>query len=386
MTADTGEHQPGNRQTQPEARPDQAALGLFLGAPPLHGKLSGSSILDGLPDAPLTLPPASGPTSQLPSPSSDVVMTEADAHVESPGQALQHDLQEHEVFLAQPATLRPQPAPQPAPQLTPIAAQASPSHGVASSELFMTEADLLVDNTRPNQASVSAIPSQPPEPSTSTHPSRDPDQGSHDSRDGIGEEAAPQVAPEAVHSQPAYQSSGASLAARAAQRQRAAAAAKPAAAPGRRAAAAPTPVPAPAPAAAPVVVLVAKPLRNMFTKDESYRTKPDAAKVPHETKIGALYALYCLYETQPGRVPVYLPMELLHQLLEVVKEAHAMPQCDVLQVVRQLMIKKAFVVGAVRRPPRGSAADEASLQPPNRCAIHILDFCLGRCVKQQVSA
>ena len=92
----------------------------------------------------------------------------------------------------------------------------------------------------------------------------------------------------------------------------------------------------------------------------------DPARVPLETKVGSLFALYCLFESQPGKVPIYLPLELLLQLPPLLKEAQEKSLHDVGQVMQQLMTKNAFVVGAVRRPVRGSKAAEAAAQPPCR--------------------
>ena len=92
----------------------------------------------------------------------------------------------------------------------------------------------------------------------------------------------------------------------------------------------------------------------------------DPSGVPFETKIGSLFALYCLFEAQPGKVPIYLPLELLLQLLRVLRDAQEKAMHDVAQVMLQLMKSNAFVVGAVRRPVRGSKAAEAAAQPPCR--------------------
>lgn len=92
----------------------------------------------------------------------------------------------------------------------------------------------------------------------------------------------------------------------------------------------------------------------------------DPAGVPLEIKVGSLFALYCLFESQPGKVPIYLPLELLLQLPPLLKVAQEKSLHDVGQVMQQLMTKNAFVVGAVRRPVRGSKAAEAAAQPPCR--------------------
>lgn len=92
----------------------------------------------------------------------------------------------------------------------------------------------------------------------------------------------------------------------------------------------------------------------------------DPSGVPFETKIGSLFALYCLFKAQPGKVPIYLPLELLLQLLHMLKEAQEKSVHDAAQVMLQLMKQNAFVVGAVRRPVRGSKAAEAAAQPPCR--------------------
>ena len=281
-----------------------------------NGSVGGTSMLYALPDVPVQSHPSSGPEGQHPPPSADIFMTVADLQLDSPGQKV------------------------------PLA-QVNPQIRHPSPNLFLKEADFLVDSTP--DVSQSAMLDQPPplteSANTSKHAASESD--GHALSESVGHAAS-----ESAPACPMYQSSGASLAARSAQRQ--------------RSGSAPTPVlsAAPAPPSAPEPA--PEPLRNMFTKDTSHRPKPNPAMVPLETKIGTLYAIFCLHETQPGRVPVYLPLELLCQLLDVVKEAHATPRCDAVQVVTQLMYKKAFVIGAVRRPPRGSSADEASLQPPNR--------------------
>ena len=48
------------------------------------------------------------------------------------------------------------------------------------------------------------------------------------------------------------------------------------------------------------------------------------------------------------------------------REAQERAVHEVGAVMQQLMKKNAIVVGAVRRPVRGSAAAEAALQPPNK--------------------
>lgn len=115
----------------------------------------------------------------------------------------------------------------------------------------------------------------------------------------------------------------------------------------------------------------AEPCRDMYSQNTSHQARPDPTVVPLATKIGSVYAIYCIYETQPGHTPIYLPLELLQQLLNLVKECHASMIHDVVSVMRQLMLKRAFVVGAVRRPPSRSAAAEAAKNPPSRsvCAV-----------------
>ena len=109
---------------------------------------------------------------------------------------------------------------------------------------------------------------------------------------------------------------------------------------------------------------VASPLTEGPPQPRPY-TKLDPAAVPLATKAGAVYALYCIYETQPGRIPIYMPLEMLQQLLALVKETVATVP-DVARALQKLMSKGAIVVGAIRRPPRGSAAEEAAALPPNR--------------------
>jgi len=108
------------------------------------------------------------------------------------------------------------------------------------------------------------------------------------------------------------------------------------------------------------------PRRDMYSQNVSHHSKPNPAIVPFATKVGGIYAVYCMYETQPGHAPIYLPLEVLQQLLNLAKEAHSKMVHDVVRVLRQLMQKNAFVVGAVRRPPRDSAAADAAAQPPSR--------------------
>ena len=110
----------------------------------------------------------------------------------------------------------------------------------------------------------------------------------------------------------------------------------------------------------------AEPCRDMYSQNTSHQARPDPTVVPLATKIGSVYAIYCIYETQPGHTPIYLPLELLQQLLNLVKECDASMIHDVVHVMRQLMLKRAFVVGAVRRPPSRSAAAEAAKNPPSR--------------------
>ena len=40
-------------------------------------------------------------------------------------------------------------------------------------------------------------------------------------------------------------------------------------------------------------------------------------------QVGALYALYCLYQLQPGRTRVYLPLPALEQILALVPQLRA---------------------------------------------------------------
>ena len=115
----------------------------------------------------------------------------------------------------------------------------------------------------------------------------------------------------------------------------------------------------------------AAPRCDMYSQNTAHQPKPNPANVPLATKVGSLYAVYCLYETQPGHTPIYLPLELLQQLLNLVKEAHAKMVPDAVEVMRQLISKHAIVVGAVRRPPWSSPAAEAAAQPPSR-SDHVL--------------
>ena len=312
------------------------------GRVPHNRPLAGISLLDALPDVPLQSPPSSGPEGQPPPPSNDVPMIAADTQLNSASGDVHHPWEQNRL-------LSPDPAPaglDPMQQSTVSPAQSDEHAGRVPPNLFMTEADLLLDSPGPPPQQPAAH-DQPPPVSTPAEASTG---------------TAQQLDSHLVRS-----ISAASLSARALQRQSSA----PASAILVTAAPASTPAAAPAPTTAPARPPM--PNRNMYTKPSSpHRRKPNPAKVPLETKVGSLYAIYCLHETQPGRVPVYLPLELLHQLLDIVKDAHAKLPCDVVQVVAQLMRKKAFVVGAFRRPPRDSAADEASLQPPNRCAIFVL--------------
>ncbi|KAL3147546.1 hypothetical protein ABBQ38_014599 [Trebouxia sp. C0009 RCD-2024] len=296
---------------------------------PTGDTMAGVSLLDALPDVPLRSPPSSGPKNVHPPPlpsDAPIPILATQSQPGNPHGSLQHTLPDVQLTATASVTA----SLQPAMELSLPPTQSGEHSGPPSSNLFMTEADLLLDS--PKQAMQSsghdlALPvSNPPEAS-----------------------AGPSTQP----SNPALALSGASLAARAAQRRKDAPAAAlilPAAS---------------AAAAAASSEAAAAPNRNMHIKATPY-PKHNPAKVPLATKVGSLYAIYCLHETQPGRVPVYLPLELLHQLLDIVKEAHAMLLSDVMQVVTQLMHKRAFVVGAVRRPPRSSAADEAALEPPNR--------------------
>ncbi len=110
----------------------------------------------------------------------------------------------------------------------------------------------------------------------------------------------------------------------------------------------------------------AAPRRDMYSLDTSHQSQPNPTEVSLATKVGSIFAIYCIYETQPGRTPIYLPLELLHQLLDLAQECHAKEMHDVMRVLRQLMAKRAFVVGAVRRPPSRSAAAEAACNAPSR--------------------
>lgn len=320
---------------------------------PLDQPLADVGLLDSLPDVPLRSPP-SVPKAQPPPPSTDIPVIEADTQANSTSGDLHHIWQDHQLPFTDPAAA----GFNPMQESTVSPAQSDEHTGRIPPNLFLTEADLLLGSPGPTPQQPAAhaqapVVSQPAEATAGT---------------------AAQLSSQRVQS-----TSAASLADRALQRQRSAAA--PAILP--TAALAPAPAPTAAPARPPT------PNRNMYTKPSSpHCREPNPAKVPLETKVGSLYAIYCLHETQPGRVPVYLPLELLHQLLDIVKEAHAKLACDVVQVVAQLMRKKAFVVGAIRRPPRDSPADEASLQPPNRYAFRICWICQTYVThhKAQVSA
>ena len=307
-------------------------------------------LLDALPDVPLRSPPSSGPKGQPPPPSTDVPMIEADTQLNSATGVLHHPWQDHQL----PSTDSAAAGLKPMQDSTVSPAQPDDHTGQVSPNLFMTEADLLLDSLGP----------PPQQPAVHDLPAAHDVFAVHDlpPTGSKPAEATVETAGTApLTSHPVQLISAASLAARALQRQRSAAA------PAILLTAAPAAAAAPAPAAAPA--RPPTPNRNMYTKYSSvHRRKPYPAKVLLETKVGSLYAIYCLHETQPGRVPVYLPLELLHQLLDIVREAHAKLPCDVVQIVAQLMRKKAFVVGAIRRPPRDSAADAASQQPPNRYA------------------
>ena len=108
------------------------------------------------------------------------------------------------------------------------------------------------------------------------------------------------------------------------------------------------------------------PCQDMYSLDTSHQSQPNPTEVSLATKVGSIFAIYCIYETQPGRTPIYLPLELLQQLLDLAQECHAKGVHDVMRVLRQLMAKRAFVVGAVRRPPSRSAAAEAACNAPSR--------------------
>ena len=120
---------------------------------------------------------------------------------------------------------------------------------------------------------------------------------------------------------------------------------------------------------------VASPLTEAPPQPRPY-TKLDPAAVPLATKAGAVYALYCIYETQPGRIPIYMPLEMLQQLLVLVKATVATVP-DIARALQKLMSKGAIVVGAIRRPPRGSAAEEAAALPPNRYSDFSCNNCFG---------
>lgn len=307
-----------------------AAHNRLLSGLPTGGTMAGVSLLDALPDMPLRSPPSSGPKDGQPPPLLSDVPIPILASQSQPGNPHGPLTDQQLTATASITALL-----QPAIELSLPPTQSGEHSGPPSSNLFMTEADLLLDS--PKQAMQGA--------------------SGHDLLLPVSKPPKDSAGPSAQPSHPAPALSGASLAARAAQRRKNA----PAAALILSAASAPVSVPA----AAASLQAAAAPNRTMHIKATPY-PKPNPAKVPLATKVGSLYAIYCLHETQPGRVPVYLPLELLHQLLDIVKEAHAMLLSDVMQVLTQLMHKRAFVVGAVRRPPRGSAADEAALEPPNR--------------------
>lgn len=302
--------------------------------PPADPTLAAVSLLDALPDAPLGSDPCLGLKRQPPPPSSQLLMIDAGTQLNSASGVSNHPLQGHQLPTTHPSAAVSKPT------STPASPTQSDEHtGGVSPHLFMTEADLLLDSPEP-PPQLPAVHAEPPSVSEGA------------------EAASAATAGTASHpgSLQVHSVSAASLAARALQRQQTLPTIATILPPPSAAAPAPAP-----PASRPPV------LTRVYTKTTAHRRRPNPAKVPLATKVGSLYAVYCLHETQPGRVPVYLPLELLHQLLEVVKEAQqAEMPCDVVQVVAQLMHKKAFVVGAVRRPPRDSAADEASFQPPNR--------------------
>ena len=304
--------------------------------PPADPTLAGASFLAALPEAPLGSPLSLGPQSQLPPPSSLAPMFDADTQLNSARGVSNHSLQDHQLPTTDPFAAGVKPS-----SVSSSPTQGDEHTGGASPHLFMTEADLLLDSPGPPPQLPPQLAPQPP----------------HGSEGAEAASAVPVGTAANPGSLQVHSVSAASLAARALQRQQT----LPAIATILPPPPAPAPPPAP-PAPRPPV------LTRVYTKTTAHRRRPHPAKVPLATKVGSLYAVYCLHETQPGRVPVYLPLELLHQLLEVVREvqqAEHMP-CDVVQVVAQLMHKKAFVVGAIRRPPRDSAADEASFQPPNR--------------------
>lgn len=127
----------------------------------------------------------------------------------------------------------------------------------------------------------------------------------------------------------------------------------------------------------------AAPRRDMYSLDTSHQSQPNPTEVSLATKVGSIFAIYCIYETQPGRTPIYLPLELLHQLLDLAQECHAKGMHDVMRVLRQLMTKRAFVVGAVRRPPSRSAAAEAACNAPSRLAASSLSGAHSKAQKER---
>ncbi|DBB00903.1 TPA: hypothetical protein ACH3X1_000820 [Trebouxia sp. C0004] len=127
----------------------------------------------------------------------------------------------------------------------------------------------------------------------------------------------------------------------------------------------------------------AAPRRDMYSLDISHQSRPNPTEVSLVTKVGSIFAIYCIYETQPGHTPIYLPLELLHQLLDLAQECHAKEMHDVMRVLRQLMTKRAFVVGAVRRPPSRSAAAEAACNAPSRLAASSLSGAHSKAQKER---
>ncbi|KAL0033567.1 hypothetical protein WJX79_003970 [Trebouxia sp. C0005] len=125
------------------------------------------------------------------------------------------------------------------------------------------------------------------------------------------------------------------------------------------------------------------PCRDMYSLDTSHQSQPNPTEVSLATKVGSIFAIYCIYETQPGRTPIYLPLELLQQLLDLAQECHAKGVHDVMRVLRQLMAKRAFVVGAVRRPPSRSAAAEAACNAPSRLAASSLSGAHSKAQKER---
>ena len=70
------------------------------------------------------------------------------------------------------------------------------------------------------------------------------------------------------------------------------------------------------------------------------------------TRIGAIYSLYCLHQTQTlrPRVRIYVPVMLLNILVGIVHDLKASEAWDALKVLQVLWHDHAFIVGALRRP------------------------------------